>query len=172
MMFRLRKNPERQRAAGPAGALLALAVVAMAATLAVSAAAPALAEGRFAVIPKRTIYPGEQLDASALEEVAVTNPNIAPGYAERIDAIDGKVTTRTLVAGRIILVSSLREPFAVSRGKTVRLVFRNGPLLITASGSPLDDAAVGDLIKVRNLDSGVIVSGTVMEDRTVHVVAK
>lgn len=171
MMFRPRKNPERRRATGPAGALLALAVVAMAATLAVPAA-PALAEGRFAVIPKRTIYPGEQLDASALVEVAVTNPNIAPGYAERIDAINGKVTTRTLVAGRIILVSSLREPFAVSRGKTVRLVFRNGPLLITASGSPLDDAAVGDLIKVRNLDSGVIVSGTVMEDRTVHVVAK
>ncbi|MCD2183433.1 flagellar basal body P-ring formation chaperone FlgA [Rhizobium sp. GN54] len=171
MMFRPRKNPARKRATGRAGAFLALAAIAIGATLAVPAV-PALADGRFAVIPKRTIYPGEQLDATVLEEVAVTNPNIAPGYAERIEAVDGLVTRRTLVAGRIILVSSLREPFAVSRGKAVRLVFQNGPLMITASGSPLDDAAVGDLIKVRNLDSGVIVTGTVMEDRTVHVVAK
>ncbi len=44
--------------------------------------------------------------------------------------------------------------------------------MITAAGSPLQDAAVGELIRVRNIDTGVIVSGTVMADGTIHVVAK
>ncbi|MBD9373863.1 flagellar basal body P-ring formation protein FlgA [Rhizobium sp. ARZ01] len=150
---------------------VAFALAAVGLTLGMGTA-QALAEARYAVVPKRTIYPGEQLDPAQLEEVEVTNPNIAPGYAEQIVTVSGLITKKTLLAGRIIPVSSLREPFAVSRGKTVRLVFQNGPLIISASGTPLEDASVGDLIKVRNMDSGVIVSGTVMGDHTVHVVAK
>ena len=136
------------------------------------AADAALADTRMAVVPKRTIYPGEEVQAGQLEEVEVTNPNIVKGYAESIGQVDGLITKRTLLAGRVILVSALREPFAVSRGTTVQLVFDNGSLMLRAAGTPLQDAAVGELIKVRNKDSGVIVSGTVMQDGTVHVVAR
>ena len=77
---------------------------------------------------------------------------------------------------RLEKLARLRElgcdPYAVERGKAVRIVFTNGPLTITAGGAPLENAAVGDLIRVRNTDSGIIVSGTVMEDGTIHVVAK
>ncbi|WP_438750186.1 flagellar basal body P-ring formation chaperone FlgA [Pararhizobium sp. O133] len=132
----------------------------------------ALAEKRMAVIPTQTIYPGEVITASQLEAVEVTNPALTGDYAISIDQVTGKVTSRTLLAGRVILVSGLRDPYAVERGKAVRIVFTNGPLTITAGGAPLENAAVGDLIRVRNTDSGVIVSGTVMEDGTIHVVAK
>ena len=136
------------------------------------AAEAALAEVRMAVVPTRIIYPGEELQPGQLEEVEVTNPNLTRGYVERISAVAGLITKKTLLPGRIILPSALREPFAVSRGSTVQLVFDNGALVIRASGSPLQDAAIGELIRVRNKDSGVIVSGTVMADGTVHVVAK
>lgn len=132
----------------------------------------ALADARTAVVPKRIIYPGEEIQAGQLEEVEVTNPNLVKGYAENIASVSGLVTKRTLLPGRVILVSALREPFAVSRGSTVQLVFDNGSLVIRASGTPLQDAAIGELIRIRNKDSGVIVSGTVMADGTVHVVAK
>lgn len=133
---------------------------------------PALAERRMAVIPTQTIYPGEVIDAHRLEEVEVTNPALSGDYAVSADQVTGKVTSRTLLQGRVILVSALREPYAVERGKAVRIVFSNGPLTITAGGAPLENAAVGDLIRVRNTDSGIIVSGTVMDDGTIHVVAK
>lgn len=132
----------------------------------------ALADARMAVVPKRIIYPGEEIDAGQLEEVEVTNPNIVKGYAESIGAVSGLVSKRTLLPGRVILTSALREPFAVSRGTTIHLVFDNGSLVLRASGTPLQDAAVGEMVRVRNKDSGVIVSGTVMGDGTVHVVAK
>lgn len=172
MTFRLLQSHQKKARAGWARGLFVALVVAIAGLTGGLGTAQASGEARYAVVPKRTIYPGEQLDAAQLEEVEVTNPNITPGYAEEIAAVSGLITKKTLLAGRIIPVSSLREPFAVSRGKTVRLVFQNGPLTISASGTPLEDASVGDLIKVRNMDSGVIVSGTVMGDHTVHVVAK
>ena len=153
-------------------ALRRAALVAPAALVGLCVAGAAFAGANTAVVPKRIIYPGQELEAAQLEEVEVTNPNIVRGYAETIADVSGLVTKRTLLPGRVILTSALREPFAVSRGTTVQLVFDNGSLLLRAAGTPLEDAAVGDLIKVRNKDSGVIVSGTVMGDGTVHVVAK
>ena len=148
------------------------ALVAPVALLGLLVADAALADARTAVVPKRIIYPGEEIQPGQLEVVEVTNPNIVKGFAEDISSVSGLVTKRTLLPGRVILTSALREPFAVSRGSTVQLVFDNGSLVIRASGTPLEDAAVGELIKVRNKDSGVIVAGTVMDDGTVHVVAK
>ncbi|WP_275788861.1 flagellar basal body P-ring formation chaperone FlgA [Pararhizobium gei] len=135
-------------------------------------AGQAFAENPMAVIPTQTIYPGEIVDIKRLEEVEVTNPALTGDYATSTKQVVGKVTSRTLLAGRVILVSALREPYTVERGKAVRIVFTNGPLTITAGGAPLENAAVGDLIRVRNTDSGIIVSGTVMDDGTIHVVAK
>ncbi|NHT74324.1 flagellar basal body P-ring formation protein FlgA [Rhizobiaceae bacterium CRRU44] len=125
-----------------------------------------------AVIPTETIYPGQTIEETHLQVVAVTNPDLSGDYASGLDQVVGKVTNRTLLAGRVIFVAGLREPYAVERGKAVRIVYSNGSLTITAGGSPLDNASVGDLIRIRNTDSGMIVSGTVMADGTVHVVAK
>ncbi|MCA1489373.1 flagellar basal body P-ring formation chaperone FlgA [Sinorhizobium alkalisoli] len=160
------------RAAIASGAVLraqAIGLVAIAAFL-----SPALAAGErpTAVIPTQTIYPGETLEAGMLEVVDVTNPDITDGYARSLDEVEGKVTKRTLLPGRVILASALREQHAVERGSKALLVFSKGGLTITATGSPLQDAAVGDLIRARNVDTGVIVSGTVMADGTIHVVAK
>ncbi|WP_414650491.1 flagellar basal body P-ring formation chaperone FlgA [Ensifer sp.] len=148
---------------------LAAGVVLAAAFLSPSAG---YAERLTAVIPTQTIYPGEAIDASRVEVVDVTNPDLADGYVKSLGEIEGKVTKRTLLPGRVILASALREQYAVERGSTVRLVFSSGGLTISAVGSPLQDAAVGELIRARNVDSGVIVSGTVMADGTIHVVAK
>jgi flagella basal body P-ring formation protein FlgA len=50
-----------------------------------------------AVVPERTIYPGEELLADMVREVDVTNPNLRAGYAEITSEVLGKVTTRTLL---------------------------------------------------------------------------
>lgn len=130
------------------------------------------AKDGYAVVPTQIIYPGETVSASKIEEVAVTNPNLAGGYASSVHDVIGMVTTRTLLPGRTIPVSGLREPYAIKRGTNVRLTFAIGSMEISASGTPLADASIGDVIKVRNLDSGVIVTGTVMADGTVQVMAK
>ncbi|MGZ9722965.1 MULTISPECIES: flagellar basal body P-ring formation chaperone FlgA [Rhizobium] len=125
-----------------------------------------------AVVPTETIYPGDIISSGQLEEVEVTNPNLTGDYVKRIREVTGKVSKRTLLPGRTISVSSLRQPFAVMRGSNVRLVMSMGTMTITAAGTPLDDGAVGDSIRARNMDSGIIVNGTVLENGTIRVVAK
>tara|TARA_R110002020_G_scaffold5841_9_gene24063 strand:+ start:22130 stop:22612 length:483 start_codon:yes stop_codon:yes gene_type:complete len=133
---------------------------------------PAQAGQGTAVVPQRTIYPGEELLAELVREVNVINPNLRGGYAEITDDVIGKVTTRTLLPGRTIPVAALRDAWAVERGAPVTLVFNGGGLTITAVGTPLQNAAIGDFIRVRNIETGVVISGTVMDNGSVRVAAK
>lgn len=133
------------------------------------AAVAAQAGQETAVVPARTIYPGEEISMDLVREVVVTNPNLRAGYAALASEVVGKVTTRTLLPGRTIPTGALRDAWAVERGATVQLVFAGGGLTITAVGSPLQNAAIGEFIRVRNIESGIIVSGTVMGDGSVRV---
>lgn len=132
-------------------------------------AGPAFAESNTAVVPLSIIYPGEVISQNRVQEVEVTNPNLSGDYAKRVKQVAGMVSKRTLLPGRTISLSGLREPFAITRGANVRIAFNVGGMSISAAGMSLDDAAVGDIIKVRNSDSGITVSGTVMPDGTVQV---
>ncbi|MBW3097370.1 flagellar basal body P-ring formation protein FlgA [Pseudohoeflea sp. DP4N28-3] len=146
----------------------------LALTLAVllAAAGPAAAAPKIALVPERVIYPGEELTGQMVRPVEVLNPNLAAGYASQLDEIQGMVATRTLLPGRTIPVATLRQAWAVERGAPVVLIFADSGLFITAPGTPLENGAVGDLVRVRNTDSGVIVSGTIMNDGTIKVVRK
>ena len=126
----------------------------------------------YAVVPTTIIYPGDTISNSQLQEVEVTNPNLAGDYAKSVSQVEGLVSKRTLLPGRTISISALREPYTVTRGSNIRLVFQLGQMTISAAGSPLEDGATGQMIRARNMDSGVIVSGTVLADGTVHVRAK
>ncbi|PUB59386.1 flagella basal body P-ring formation protein FlgA [Rhizobium leguminosarum bv. viciae USDA 2370] len=126
----------------------------------------------YAVVPTTIIYPGDTISSAQLQEVEVTNPNLAGDYAKSVSQVEGLVSKRTLLPGRTISISALREPYTVTRGSNIRLVFQLGQMTISAAGSPLEDGATGQMIRARNMDSGVIVSGTVLADGTVHVRAK
>nr|WP_269076423.1 flagellar basal body P-ring formation chaperone FlgA [Allorhizobium undicola] len=133
---------------------------------------PAAAQDRYAVVPRDIIYPGAAISPSQLDVVKVTNPNLSGGYAADPKEVIGMLSTKTLLAGRTIPLAVLKRPYAVTRGDRLKLVFNIGNLTISAAGSPMDDANIGDVIRVRNLDSGQIVTGTVMADGTVQVMAK
>jgi flagella basal body P-ring formation protein FlgA len=160
MMFRRKKMIVRRG--------LAPLVAALCCGLAV----PAVAGMGTAVVPTHTIYPGEEISRGAIEQVDVTNPNLAGDYARTADEVMGMVSNRTLLPGRTILLSSLRAPYAIKRGSSVRLAFSIGNMTISAAGTPLQDASIGEVIRVRNTDSGIIVSGTVMANGTVKVMAR
>jgi flagella basal body P-ring formation protein FlgA len=149
----------------------ARSIILGAAALAASALAafPALAQ-ESVVVPTRVVYPGEMVTTADLHYVAFNRDRsrLPPIAIERED-VEGKVAKRTLLPGRLIAISSLRDPYAVEAGKPVRVMFVQGALTISAVGVPLQPGTVGDLIRVRNIDSGVVFSGTVMADGSVRV---
>ncbi|MFN3546940.1 MAG: flagellar basal body P-ring formation chaperone FlgA [Mesorhizobium sp.] len=123
-----------------------------------------------AVIPKRVIYPGETIDAGSLSEVPLRNPaRVTTEIAYVAQDVDGKVAKRTLLPGRFIPLSSLREAYVVEAGSPVEVNFAQNGLRITTMAIPLQPGSIGDMIRVRNADSGAVFSGIVMANGTVRV---
>jgi len=145
-------------------------VIAAAAGLAVIAGAASALAGQTVAITNRVIYPGEAIPADALKEVVLREGRMPPAaVALAIGDIQGKVARRTLLPGRYIPLASVRDAWLVEQGATVQAVFVSGPLTITAAAVSLQPGSPGDLIKVRNVDSGKVLSGTVLADGTIRV---
>ncbi|MGB3387253.1 MAG: flagellar basal body P-ring formation chaperone FlgA [Pseudaminobacter sp.] len=145
-------------------------LVALAAGLALLGGAYAASAGETVTIPNRVIYPGETIEPSALKEVALRQGKQAPeAVAMAASDIEGKVARRTLLPGRYIPLSSIREAYVVEQGAPVQVVFVAGALTISATAVTLQPGSAGDMVKVRNIDSGKVLSGTVMADGSVRV---
>jgi flagella basal body P-ring formation protein FlgA len=119
--------------------------------------------------PRVVIYPGDIIHDSMLAEQPADQAN-GPGPFVRTRAeLIGKMARRTLLPGVAIPDAAIDNPRMVANGGEVELVYAHGGLTIVAVGSALQDGAAGDVIKVRNSDSGVTVTGTVQSDGTVRV---
>jgi flagella basal body P-ring formation protein FlgA len=120
-------------------------------------------------VPGIIIYPGELIKDNRL----VDRDFSADFPTSKLAAIDsaalvGKVARRTLFPGSPIPWSAVGDPNAVANGAKVRIVFEDGLLAIMAYGTALQAGSVGDVISVRNLSSGLTISGAVQADGSVR----
>lgn len=126
--------------------------------------------GEVVLIPSRVIYPGETIELAALKQVTLMAGRHKPdAVATRAAELQGKVAKRTLLPGRYIPSTAIREAWLVEQGAAVQVFFIAGGLTISATAVTLQPGAAGDLVKVRNVDSGKILSGTVMADGTIRI---
>jgi flagella basal body P-ring formation protein FlgA len=65
----------------------------------------------------------------------------------------GLTPRRITYAGKPILAKELQRPQIVTRGETVTVYFKEGPLVLSAKGKALQNGAKGDLVRVTNLSS-------------------
>lgn len=134
------------------------------------AAACAAAEADVVPVPAITIYPGDAIRDEWLTERAFNSASAAHGQVILSrEAIVGKVARRTLLPGAPIPQNAVSEPKVVKNGAKVRIVFEDGPLIITSYGAALQDGGIGDLISLRNIETGLTVSGTVQADGSVRL---
>ena len=128
--------------------------------------------GEVVLIPNRVIYPGETIELAALKQVTLMAGKHKPdAVATRADELNGKIAKRTLLPGRYIPATAIREAWLVEQGAAVQVFFIVGGLTLSATAVTLQPGAAGDLVKVRNIDSGKILSGTVMADGSIRVSA-
>jgi len=129
----------------------------------------ALAQASVAPTPKAVIYPGDLIGAEMLTDAPFDpEQNSGPFALSRSD-LTGKMAKRTLLPGQPIPLRAIGVPRAVRNGAEVKLIYIDGDLTIVTSGSALQDGVIGDVVKCRNNDSGVTVSGQVQPDGAVRV---
>jgi flagellar basal body P-ring formation protein FlgA len=128
------------------------------------------ADGIALPVPTTTIYPGEIID-----DTMITDRKVQPAQVGRMMIVPhrselvGKVARRTLLPGRPVPTVAVAVPDLVPRGAPIEMVFQEGGLTILAQARTLEAGSAGDVIKVRNLDSGLIINATVQADGTVRV---
>lgn len=140
------------------------------ATLALLAFTPPASAEDVAVVTNRVVYPGETIGADALREVPIKNgKRDLSTVATFVEQIDGKVARRTLLPGRFIAINSVRDAYLIEQGAAVQVMFEHGGLTISATAVTLQPGSAGDVVKVRNMDSGSVFTGTVMADGSIRV---
>lgn len=129
----------------------------------------ALAQDAALPTPKVVIYPGEIIRDDMLADLPADTARGVGPFAESRSQLVGKMARRTLLPGGAVPLAGVDNPRLVANGAEVKLVYAESGLTIVTMGAALQDGAVGDVIKVRNSDSGVTVSGAVQPDGTVRV---
>jgi flagella basal body P-ring formation protein FlgA len=148
-----------------ARSVLTAAIVAIAAFCAV----PAAAQEALAPTPRVVIYPGDVIRDDMLADVAQAARDGSEPFVEQRSLIVGKVARLTLLPGHAIPFSGVSNRKVVANGAEVKLVYSDGGLVIMTTGAALQDGSIGDIVRVRNSDSGVTVSGAVKPDGSVRV---
>lgn len=121
-------------------------------------------------VPSVAIMVGETLrDELIVERRLVANAVALRTHHRTREAVVGKVARRPLAAGAAIPLNALREPLAFKEGDRVSIEFSAGGLSIRATGIALQPGVVGQSIRVRNPDTGVVLSGIVRSDGGVEV---
>ena len=145
--------------------VLEAAFVAFAAACAV----PSSAQEAGLPTPKAVIYPGDLIRDDMLADIPDAARDGSGPFVDSRALIVGKVARLTLLPGHAIPFSGVSNRKLVSNGAEVKLVFTEGGLFIMTTGAALQDGSIGDIVRVRNNDSGVTVSGAVQPDGSVKV---
>lgn len=149
---------------------LVCALVGVAVFMPVLGAAPCEAREFVLPVPRVTIYPGDVIADGMLIDRPFRNQDFdGPGFASEREQLVGKVARQTLLPNQPVSANGVREPHAVKQGQPAVVIFQSGGLVISATAMPLQAGAVGEVISLRNIESGTTIRGVVHADGTVRV---
>ncbi|MDE2579164.1 MAG: flagellar basal body P-ring formation protein FlgA [Hyphomicrobiales bacterium] len=117
--------------------------------------------------PVVTIYPGDIITPAMIG--AGPPVSEAPGAIASRDELIGRVARRTLFAGQPVPPGAVDDPKALANGAGVQLIFQQGGITITTRGQMLQSARVGDAVRVRNSETGLVATGVVQTNGSVRV---
>lgn len=92
------------------------------------------------------------------------------GYFTQESDVKGLITKRHIKTGTIITPSALARQKMVTRNSRVKIVMKAGALIVHSTGKALSDGRKGQIIKVKNIGSGNVISATVVAPGRVEVI--
>lgn len=121
-------------------------------------------------VPSAVVYAGKDVLSAGLgtRSFIVKDEKLSLFVSDPSE-LRGKVARRRLVPGQAIRLSDLTTADSVKAGMPVMLVYQAAGLTITGLGTALQSGAEGEVVQVRNIDSGITVSGVVGSDGSVQV---
>jgi flagellar basal body P-ring formation protein FlgA len=119
-------------------------------------------------VVRRDVAPGAQLVESDLMRTDVDWAEEASPVAADPSQWLGQVAIRALTTGQTLRQNMVRPAQVFQAGASVRVLAQGPGFQITSDGQALSAGVVGQLTRVR-MDNGRVMSGTVLDARTVRL---
>ena len=123
----------------------------------------------FVVVANRPILKDQPVSAADIAVEQRDASELPAGYLTDPNQILGKVLSRPVTAGSILIPGQARAPRVIRRGDRVSLIISGSGLTVRSTGTALADAGLGERVTVRNENSRRIVEGTAQENGVVVV---
>ncbi|GAB4141563.1 MAG: hypothetical protein Tsb0016_09270 [Sphingomonadales bacterium] len=143
----------------------------MIAALGFLAPLPAVAASETVRVPvlAHNVGPNEVVQESDLIWQAVPRFQVRADIVTQPEDIIGLAPRRAQRAGKALRRVEFAPPIAVKKGSYVTMMLRHGALLLTTQGRALEQGAVGDTIRVVNIDSNNTIPGEIVAPGIVAV---
>ena len=121
-----------------------------------------------ALVLTRSLRRGDVInDADVMiRQIRVNRPGV---FASRASEVVGRSITRNLSQGEPLPLNLVINTPIIERGNSVTILVRSGGFVVRARGEAMENGAIGDTIRVRNVSSRTIVTAVVVTDDTVEV---
>ena len=123
---------------------------------------------RLTPVTTKMISQGERVNAQDLQ-MSMMDVTFAKDSPLRIEDAQGQLAARTLPVGTPVWASDLKREPAAKRGQIVKAVIGDDTFEVTVNMQAEDNGFVGDLIKVKNLDTQKILSAQVTDKGVVKL---
>jgi flagellar basal body P-ring formation protein FlgA len=126
---------------------------------------------RLVAVPvlKNTLKNGDIIGAMDIEYLELAQSKIPSGALLDETALVSMTPRRVAHSGKPILSNELEHPKMVDRGDNITLIFETGPMTLTIKGKSLQSGALGDTVRVSNIDSNKNLQGVVTAHREVTI---
>lgn len=118
---------------------------------------------------RETLSNGSIIGQRDLESIDVPGRQVSSKTILDPQAIIGMTPRRTVVAGTPLAADDLTAPQIIQRGQTVLMVYKSGPLILTAQGKALENGAKGDLVRVVNSSTNRSLQAVAVAENEVEI---
>jgi flagella basal body P-ring formation protein FlgA len=122
------------------------------------------------VIASKNLIKGELITEDHLKLTKISSANISGSFKDVVDIV-GRKATFNISRGAIIKPRHLELIYDVQKGQTVMLMAENAGISIATNAIALETGQRGDMIKVRNTNSGKVLSVIVQGEKKVSPLA-
>jgi len=119
----------------------------------------------------RSLRRGEVITHDDLVLVSSPDHHLV-GYFKDLDDVIGRKTKRSLSINQVLQNRHLEVDWLIQKDQFVSIESQIGGVTVVGSGLALDNAQIGDLLRVLNQSSKVIVEGRVVSEKKVKIITK
>lgn len=117
----------------------------------------------------QNVNAGSALQSEDIRYIEQDTGELNRGFYTEGDALAGMIVRRSFRSGTVLSPDMIEDPLVIRRGETVVILIDRPGIHIEMKGTALADSSAGEQIRVRNNQSGKIITATAVRAGLVQV---